>query len=345
MDAPKTFKQAIFKEAGAPLVLEEVPLTPPEKGEVLVKVQACGVCRSDFYVQHNAVGSLPRVPGHEIIGHVAAVGEGVTQWKVGDRIGGAWHGGHDGTCKPCKKGYFQMCDNALVNGVNKGGGYAEYCKLRAEAGVRIPADIDAAKYAPILCAGVTVFNSMRHMNMMPGSTVAVQGLGGLGHLAIQYANKFGYRVVALSRGSEKEKFARDLGAHEYLDASKGDIGEQLQNLGGASMIVSTAPSKDAVEPLLKGLGMLGKLLILSVPGDITINTGLMNKAVDLLASQVRQGLSVQCWPSGHATDSEEAIEFTKLENINCMVETFPLEKVNDAYDAMVKGSEPIMGTP
>ncbi|KAM5487807.1 hypothetical protein McanCB56680_000737 [Microsporum canis] len=263
MDAPKTFKQAIFKEAGAPLVLEEVPLTPPEKGEVLVKVQACGVCRSDFYVQHNAVGSLPRVPGHEIIGHVAAVGEGVTQWKVGDRIGGAWHGGHDGTCKPCKKGYFQMCDNALVNGVNKGGGYAEYCKLRAEAGVRIPADIDAAKYAPILCAGVTVFNSMRHMNMMPGSTVAVQGLGGLGHLAIQYANKFGYRVVALSRGSEKEKFARDLGAHEYLDASKGDIGEQLQNLGGASMIVSTAPSKDAVEPLLKGLGMLGKLLILS----------------------------------------------------------------------------------
>lgn len=129
--------------------------------------------------------------------------------------------------------------------------------------MRIPADIDAAKYAPILCAGVTVFNSMRHMNMMPGSTVAVQGLGGLGHLAIQYANKFGYRVVALSRGSEKEKFARDLGAHEYLDASKGDIGEQLQNLGGASMIVSTAPSKDAVEPLLKGLGMLGKLLILS----------------------------------------------------------------------------------
>ncbi|EGE05431.1 alcohol dehydrogenase [Trichophyton mentagrophytes] len=329
MDIPKTFKQAIFKEKGAPLVLEEVPMTPPGNGEVLVKVQACGVCHSDVFVQNDGLGAgLPRVPGHEIIGHVAAIGEGVTQWKVGDRIGGAWHGGHDGTCRQCKKGYYQMCDNELINGVNKGGGYAEYCLLRAEAGVRVPEDVDAAVYAPILCAGVTVFNSMRNMKLMPGSTVAIQGLGGLGHLAIQYANKFGYRVVALSRGSDKEKFAKELGAHIYIDGGKGDIGEQLQAIGGADMIVSTAPSRSAVEPLLKGLGMLGKLLILSIPGDITINTGLM----------VRRGLTVQCWPSGHATDSEDAIEFTKLENINCMVEKFPLAKVQEAYDAMVKGT-------
>ncbi|MCJ1453490.1 hypothetical protein MMC28_003837 [Mycoblastus sanguinarius] len=205
---------------------------------------------------------------------------------------------------------------------------AEYCKLRTEAAVRIPAHVDAAKYAPILCAGMTVFNSMRRMNVPPGATVGVQGLGGLGHLAIQYANKFGYRVLALSRGSQKEKFARELGAHEYVDASKGDAGEALRELGGASLIVSTAPSADVMTPLLKGLGVLGKLLILSVPGEVPVDTGIM----------LRYGLSVQCWPCGHATDSEEAIEFTEMENINCMVETFPLAKANDAFEAMMKGT-------
>ncbi|KAL9116716.1 MAG: hypothetical protein Q9187_006756, partial [Circinaria calcarea] len=264
MSLPKTYKQAVFKEAGAPLTVEEAELTPPSKGEVLVKVEACGVCFSDMFAQHNMMGGgFPIVPGHEIIGHVAAVGDDVAVWKVGDRIGGAWHGGHDGTCKACKKGFFQMCDNGVVNGETKGGGYAEYCKLRTEAAVRIPTHVDAAKYAPILCAGVTVFNSMRRMNIPPGATVGVQGLGGLGHLAIQYANKFGYRVVALSRNSQKEKFARELGAHEYIDASKGDTGEALQKLGGASLIVATAPSAEVMTPLLKGLGMLGKLLILS----------------------------------------------------------------------------------
>lgn len=191
-----------------------------------------------------------------------------------------------GTCKACKKGVFQMCDNGLVNGETKGGGCAwlfssfnvlamfpagmiliqadaEYCMLRSEAAVRVPSHVDAAKYAPILCAGVTVFNSMRNMNIPPGATVAIQGLGGLGHLAIQYANKFGYRVVALSRDSQKEKFARDLGADDYIDASRGDTGEALQKLGGASLIVATAPSADAITPLLKGLGIFGKLLILS----------------------------------------------------------------------------------
>lgn len=188
-----------------------------------------------------------------------------------------------GTCKACKQGYFQMCDNQVVNGGTKGGGCtfslssalisikrrlkksidAEYCTLRAEAAVQVPTHVDAAKYAPILCAGVTVFNSMRHMNIPPGSTVAIQGLGGLGHLALQYANKFGYRVIALSRDSKKEKFARELGAHEYIDGSKGDTGEALQKLGGASLIVATAPNAEVMEPLMKGLGVLGKLLILS----------------------------------------------------------------------------------
>lgn len=221
-----------------------------------------------------------------------------------------------------------MCDNGVVNGETKDGGYAEYCKLRAEAAVHVPSHVDAAKYAPILCAGVTVFNAIRKMNIPLGATVAIQGLGGLGHLAIQYANKLGYRVVALSRDAKKEKFARELGADEYVDASKDDTAEALQKLGGASLIVATAPNADAITPLLKGLGILGKLLILSVPGVIPVDTVVM----------LRYGLSVQSWPSGHALDSEEAIQFTELKNIDCMVEKFPLAKANDAFDAMLKGT-------
>ncbi|KAI4252542.1 MAG: hypothetical protein LQ352_004236 [Teloschistes flavicans] len=329
MSLPKTFKQAAFKQAGGPLVIEDATLSSPSKGEVLVKVEACGVCFSDMFAQNNIMGGgFPIVPGHEIIGHVAGIGEGVSEWKVGDRIGGAWHGGHDGTCHACKRGMFQMCDNGLVNGETKGGGYAEYCKLRAEAAVRVPTYVDAAKYAPILCAGVAVFNSMRKMNIPPGATVGIQGLGGLGHLAIQYASRFGYRVIALSRDSKKEKLARQLGADEYIDASKGDTGEQLQKLGGASLIVATAPSGDAIKPLLKGLGILGKLLILSIPGEIPVDTAVM----------LRYGLSVQSWPSGHAIDSEEAIAFTEIKDIDCMVEKFPLAKANDAFNAMIDGS-------
>ena len=232
--------------------------------------------------------------------------------------------------------------------------------LRSEAAVRVPSHVNAAKYAPILCAGVTVFNSMRNMNVPPGATVAIQGLGGLGHLAVQYANKFGYRVVVLSRDSKKEKFARDLGADEYIDASKGDTGEALQKLGGASLIVATAPSADAITPLLKGLGIFGKLLILSskdasgallfgvhgmaktcnlVPGTIPVDTAAMVRLLSsgvhdspkLTLEQIRYGLSVQSWPSGHATDSEEAIEFTEVKNVDCMVEKFPLAKANDAF--------------
>ncbi|KAF2836214.1 alcohol dehydrogenase [Patellaria atrata CBS 101060] len=328
MGLPKTYKQAVFNDAGAPLTIQEAELSLPSKGEVLVKVQACGVCFSDMFAQHNIMGGgFPIVPGHEIIGTVAAVPEGETKWKVGDRIGGAWHGGHDGTCHACQKGLFQMCDNKAVNGETRGGGYAEYCKLRTEAGVRIPAHLDAAKYAPILCAGVSVFNSMRRMEIPPGSTVAIQGLGGLGHLAVQYANKFGYRVVAISRDAKKEKFVRELGAHEYIDTSKVDAGQALKKLGGASLIVTTAPSGDVITPLLQGLGPLGKLLILSVPGELPINTGVL----------LGYGLSVHSWPAGHATDTEQAIAFTELQNVNCMIEKFPLQDAQKAFDAMLKG--------
>ncbi|PYI17473.1 zinc-binding dehydrogenase [Aspergillus violaceofuscus CBS 115571] len=318
MSLPATFKQAVFHSAGSSLIIEESPLTPPGDRQLLVKVEACGVCSSDRWAQNNVMGGgFPIVPGHEIIGRVAGLGSGVSNWKVGDRVGGGWHGGHDGTCRACDKGFFQMCSAQQVNGETKNGG-CSFTRFH----------VSAAKYAPILCAGVTVFNSLRHMNVTPGEIVAVQGLGGLGHLAIQYARKMGYRVVAISRDSKKKKLVRELGAHEYIDESQVNVSEELQRLGGASLVMSTAPNAAIISPLLKGLGVLGKLLILSVPGPVPVDTSIM----------VGKGLSVQVWPSGHATDSEDAIAFTELQDINCMVEEFPLDKASEAYDAMVKGT-------
>ncbi|KAI1393286.1 putative alcohol dehydrogenase [Hypoxylon trugodes] len=330
MSLPKTYKRAVFITKGQPLVVEETPLVLPGDEEILVKVEACGVCYSDVFPQHNIMGGgFPLCPGHEIIGKVAAVGGGVKAWKVGDRVGAGWHGGHDGTCTACRKGWYQMCDNQVVNGVTKNGGYAEYCILRPESTVRVPEHVDAVKYAPILCAGMTVYNSMRHMNIPVGETIAVQGLGGLGHLAIQYAARMGYRVIAISRGADKEKFARELGAHEYIDASKSeDVGDALKALGSASLVVTTAPTADSMTPLLKGLGVLGKLLVLSVPGDLTVNTGVM----------LKYGVSVQIWPCGHARDAEETIAFTELQSIDCMVQKFPLDQAQAAFDAMLNGT-------
>ncbi|KAL8770845.1 MAG: hypothetical protein Q9209_003496 [Squamulea sp. 1 TL-2023] len=342
---PKTYKAAIFKQANEKLTIEDVELKQPEQGQVLIKVLATGVCHSDVMVQNGAFGSsYPIVPGHEMIGTVVAVAEGEKKWKVGDRVGGPWHGGHDGIshdtwpklavidwfqgiCKACNRGLFQMCGNATVNGVFRDGGYAEYCILRSEATVSIPPDVDPAAFCPLLCAGVTVFNSMRQQHIPPGEIVAVQGLGGLGHLAVQYAAKMGYRVVALSSSGAKEKFAKDLGASDYIDGSKEDQAEALQKLGGASMIVSTAPSAETIGQLVGGLGILGKLLILAPCGDVTINT----------VPMLMKGLSVTSWPSGHAMDSEEAISFARLHDVNCMIEKFPLEKANEAYEHMLNG--------
>lgn len=271
--------------------------------------------------------SFPIVPGHETIGKIAAVPDGEKRWKVNDSVGAPWHGGHDGVCKQCSRGQFQMCKNGAVNGVTRDGGYAEYVLLRTEAVVKIPEDVDPVEYAPILCAGVTVFNSIRKQNIPAGDIVAVQGLGGLGHLAVQYANKMGYRVVALSSSDKKRDFAMKLGAHEYIDSSKDDPAQKLQELGGAALIVCTAPSAKIIGPLTGGLEPGGKLLVLSPCGAIEVNSGhLIMKAV-----------SVCGFPSGHALDSEEAIAFTQLHGIRCMVEKFPLKDVQKAFDHMVSG--------
>ncbi|KAK3898177.1 alcohol dehydrogenase [Staphylotrichum tortipilum] len=339
MSLPVSFKKAVFAELGSRLSIEDAPLQRPGRNEVLIKVEACGVCHSDAVTQYNTFGGgFPITPGHEVIGRVAALGDGVEAWKVGERIGAGWHGGHDGettdcfhyqgTCAACKKGLFQMCDNQPINGVTRHGGYAEYVLIRSEAGVPVPEEVDAAKYAPLLCSGVTMFNSIRHMNIGYGETVAIQGLGGLGHLAVQYANKFGFYVVAISRGVDKEKFAYQLGAHEYIDTDKGKPGAALEKLGGATLIVTTSPDGKAIPELLKGLGPLGKLLVLSFPGDMIINSEPMTK----------KGLSIHTWPAGHATDIEETIKFSRLQGIDCMVEKFTLDKANEAYEAMLKGS-------
>ncbi|CAG7562019.1 unnamed protein product [Fusarium equiseti] len=313
---PKTYKAAVFVSQDKDLVLQDVELKQPDAGHVLIKVIACGVCHSDLFVKQGVLGDVfPRTTGHEAVGDVVAVGEGVTRWNIGDRVGGAWHGGHDGTCTSCQRGNFQTCDNQVVNGVTVDGGYGEYMILRAEAAVRIPADANPAEVAPLLCAGVTVFNAMRNMHIMQGGLVAVQGLGGLGHLALQYASKMGYTVVALSSGPDKKDFAKQLGAHHYIDTKAEDTAEALQKMGGADMIVSTAPYAKAVSPLVAGLAPMGKLVALAPLGPVEFDTGLM----------VIKGLSVHGWPCGHAKDSEDAIAFAHTHGIKCMVETFPFE--------------------
>ncbi|KAF2136484.1 uncharacterized protein K452DRAFT_237386 [Aplosporella prunicola CBS 121167] len=324
---PHTYKAAVIAGANAPFEIQDVPLHEPSEGLVLVKVIACGVCHTDEIARTGAFGPPPRVLGHEMVGDVVATGPGEKKWKVGDRVGGAWHGGHDGTCKQCNRGFFQMCDNAAANGITRDGGYAEYSLLRSEAVVRIPSDIDPAEAAPLLCAGVTVFNAIRNMQVPPSSTVAIQGLGGLGHLALQYARKMGYRTVALSRDGAKKAFATELGATDYIDASKEDTVEALQKLGGADLVVVTAPDARIVGRLVEGCAARGKVLILAPVGDVAVNTGTL----------IMKGISVHGWPAGHALDAEEAIAFAQLQGVRCLVEKFPLAKVQDATDHMLSG--------
>ncbi|KAI0909797.1 alcohol dehydrogenase GroES-like domain-containing protein [Ustulina deusta] len=328
MSLPQSYKRAAFKALGEGLTLEDVPMQKPGHGEILVKVQACGVCHTDFYAQVNAMGGgFPKVPGHEIIGTVAAVGHGVQGWNVNDRVGAGYHGGHDGTCHQCREGWPQMCDNLATNGISRDGGFAEYCVIRAEAAVRVPEEGRAAEYAPLLCAGSTVFSALRLCEVKPGETVAVQGLGGLGHVAVQMAARMGYRVIAISRGADKEKAARKLGAHEYIDSTKGDSGVALRALGGAQLVITTALAPDAMVPLIQGINTLGKLLIVSFPGPVPLDP----------VAMVGRGVSVQACPIASSVDSEKALEFARLQNIKCEIETFPLAQAQDAFDAMMTG--------
>ncbi|KAI1361438.1 alcohol dehydrogenase [Xylaria arbuscula] len=325
---PKTYKGAAVVKTSEPVVIQDIELKEPGPGQVLVKILACGVCHTDLFIAAGALGQpWPRVPGHELVGDVVAVGQGVTKFTSGDRVGGPWHGGHDTTCRACARGMFNICDDVKINGLSFDGGYAQYTLLRAEAVVRVPKELDPAETAPLLCAGVTVFNAMRKQHIEQGNLVAVQGLGGLGHLAVQYANKMGYRVMAISSGGEKETFARQLGAHEYIDTSKDDPIKKLQELGGAAMIVSTAPNPKAISPLINGIQAGGKLLVLAPIGPVEFDT----------ATMVIKGISVAGWPAGHALDSEEAILFSQTHGVKCLIEKFKLEDAAKAMEHCATG--------
>lgn len=328
MSLPTTFKAVVLEKANEPFKITSIALEPPPPGQVLVKVLACGVCFSDVGVARGKLGNVfPRIPGHEIVGDIILVGDNVDQFSIGQRVGGAWHGGHDGKCRQCRRGRYQMCEDKVVNGCTKDGGFAEYVLLRAEAVVKVPMEMDPAEAAPLLCAGVTVFNGIRKMHAEKGGLVAVQGLGGLGHLAVQYAAKMGYEVAAISSGDGKDQFAKQLGARHYINSRDEDAAQKLKELGGADLIVQTAPSPAVVGPLLNGLGPGGKLLCLAPVGPIEIDT----------IPMVLNGLSVAGWPSGHALDSEEAIRFANDHGIKCMIEKYPFSDVQKAVDSLVNG--------
>lgn len=312
----------------APFELVEREIPTPGPGWVRVKVEACGVCHSDVFTRSGGYPGiqLPRVPGHEIAGRIDAVGDRVTQWKAGDRVGVGWHGGHCFVCDPCRRGQFINCVNAKVTGISHDGGYADYTVVPAESVARIPEDMSATDAGPLMCAGVTTFNSLRNSGAQPGQTVAVQGIGGLGHLAIQYAARMGFRTVAISRGADKAQLASDLGAHEYIDTQSTSAADALQKLGGADLILGTAPSSEAIESTVGGLKPRGKLLIVAAPF-----TPLSVNAMGLLS-----GKAIAGWPSGSAMDSEDTMKFSALTGVRPRVETFKLEQAEEAFARMME---------
>jgi D-arabinose 1-dehydrogenase-like Zn-dependent alcohol dehydrogenase len=323
-------KAAQVSKPGANFELVERPIPEPGRAQVRIKVEACGVCHSDAIVKQSGFPGLqyPRVPGHEIAGRIDAVGADVTQWKSGQRVGVGWHGGHCFVCDPCRRGHFILCKNQKITGISYDGGYAEYVVVPAEAVAVMPDDLPADEAAPLLCAGITVFNSLRHSGATAGQLVAVQGIGGLGHLGIQYARQMGFRTTAIGRGGDKEAMVKKLGAHHYVDADASSPAVALQALGGASVILATAPDSKSISALVDGLGPDGKLVIVGAGLDPLTITPLQL----IFARRTVRG-----WPSGSAKDSEDTLQFSSLSGVRPMIERYPLEKVAEAYDQMISG--------
>jgi D-arabinose 1-dehydrogenase-like Zn-dependent alcohol dehydrogenase len=323
-------KIAVVPKAGADFELQEREIPQPGPGQVRVRVQACGICFGDLLVKNGLWPGLtyPRAPGHEIAGVIAEVGPGVSTWKQGQRVGVGWHGGQDNTCLYCRRGDFGNCAQLKVTGIDYDGGYAEYMIAPVEALAQIPESLDAAEAGPLMCAGITTYNSLRHSGAMPGDLVAVQGVGGVGHLGIQFANKFGYRVAAISRGKEAEPLATKLGASLYINSTAVNAAEELQKLGGAKVILATAPSGKAMTDLLPGLAPRGTLLVVGAgPDPIEVSTVLM----------IHGSKRIQGWASGIPTDSEDTLRFAELSGIHPIIEKFPLDRVNEAFARMASG--------
>jgi D-arabinose 1-dehydrogenase-like Zn-dependent alcohol dehydrogenase len=316
--------------AGAPFEVVKREVPAPGSNQVRIKVQACGVCHSDVFVKEGHWPGLqyPRVTGHEVAGVIDEVGTGVKAWKKGQRVGVGWHGGHCNECEPCRRGDFIACRNLRITGFNDDGGYAQYMIANTDSVALIPDALSPAEAAPLLCAGITTFNSLRHSGAVAGDLVAVHGLGGLGHLGIQFACKMGYRTVAIGRGKDKETLALKLGAERYLDGATVNAAEELTKMGGASVILATAPSSKAMSELIEGLGVGGKLLVVGAsPDPITVTP------IQLIGNR----RSIQGWPSGSAQDSQDTLNFCALTGIRPMVESFPLEQAATGYERMLSG--------
>ena len=325
-----TMKVAQIAKPGQGFEVVERTIPVPGAGEVRIKVQACGVCHSDVLTVEGGWPGIqyPRIPGHEVAGVIDAVGTGVTAWKKGQRVGVGWHGGQDNTCPQCRRGDFANCENVKIAGISYDGGYQEYMVAPVEALVSIPEGLKDVDAAPLLCAGITTFNALRHSGALPGDLVAVQGIGGLGHLGIQFANKFGYRVAAVGRGPENAALAKKLGAHVYIDSKATNAAQELKKLGGAKVILGTAPSSKAMSELIDGLGPNGKFLVVGAgPDPIEVTP------VQLIVG----GKSIQGWWSGIPMDSEDTLRFAELSGVRPMIETYPLEKAAEAYARMMSG--------
>lgn len=316
------------RSAGSDFELLERQPPTPGRGQVLVRVAACGICHSDAMAKDGMASSYPRVPGHEVSGRVEAVGDGVENWRPGQRVGVGWFGGACGVCDPCRRGDFISCLNGRITGLTDDGGYADYLLARADALAAVPDALSDVDAAPLMCAGLTVFNALRNSGARPGDLVAVVGLGGLGHLGVQFANRMGYETVAVARGAEKGAFAEKLGADHYVDSTADDVAGSLARLGGASAVLATVTAPDAMTAAIGGLRPRGRLIVLGVPAEpLTI------AAPDLiLASRLVAGHA-----SGTAKDSEDTLRFAARTGVRPMVELAPLEQVASAYQRMLAG--------
>jgi len=323
-------KAVQISKPGGDLEVVERSIPEPGRGQVRIKVEACGICHSDALVKEGHWPGIqyPRVPGHEIAGRIDKVGADVTKWKAGDRVGVGWHGGHCFECEPCRRGDFINCKFEKITAIHLDGGYQEYMIVPAEAVALIPNDLPADEAAPLLCAGITVYNALRNSGAHAGDLVAVQGIGGLGHLGIQYARQMGFHTVAIGRGGDKEALAKKLGAHDYIDTSAGAPAESLQKLGGAHVVLATAPDSKSMSALIDGLGPNGTLMVVGAGFESLTVT-----PIQLISGSK----TVRGWASGTARDSQDTLEFSALSGVRPMIERYPLEKAAEAYNQMITG--------
>jgi D-arabinose 1-dehydrogenase-like Zn-dependent alcohol dehydrogenase len=323
-------KAVQISKPGGNFEVVERPVPQPDRGQVRIKVEACGICHSDTLVKEGLLPGIqyPRVPGHEIAGRIDAVGPDVTLWKPGQRVGVGWHGGHCFICERCRSGDFINCKVEKITAIHFDGGYAEYMIAPAEAVALMPDDLPADEAAPLLCAGITVFNALRNSGARAGDLVAVQGIGGLGHLGIQYARQMGFRAVAIGRGGDKQALAKKLGAHTFIDTSAGAPAAALQKMGGARIVLATAPDSKSMSALVDGLAPNGTLMIVGADmASLTVTP------LQLIGGRS----SIRGWASGTAKDSQDALEFSALSGVRPMIERYPLEKAAEAYDQMISG--------